>query len=72
MVKKYQSCLKCAKTGHMIRDYKNQREVGDHTSRRNTGRLQTNTWWNTGPRIQEMEVEIGTRGEQELGKEEDC
>ena len=64
-------CLKCAKIGHMIQEYRNPKETRDHTSLWRIGNAQTNTWRNTQTRIQEMEVEKDNEAEEESGKEED-
>ena len=64
-------CLKCAKTGHMIRECRNPKDARDHTSLWKEGNAQTNTWRNTRTRIQEMEVEKDKETEEESGKDED-
>ena len=64
-------CLKCAKTGHMIRECRNPKDARDHTSLWKIGNVQTNTCRNTGTRIQEMEVEKDSEAEEESGKDED-
>ena len=64
-------CLKCAKTGHMIWEYRNPKDARDHTSLWKVGNTQTNTWRNTRTRIQEMEEEKDNETEEESGKDED-
>ena len=66
-------CLKCAKTGHMIRECRNPKDARDHTSLWKVANAQTNTWRNTRTRIQEMEVEKDNEAEdlEESGKDED-
>ena len=44
-------CLKCAKTGHMIRECRNAKDPRDHTALWKIGNAQTNTWRNTLTRI---------------------
>ena len=64
-------CLKCAKTGHMIRECRNPKDARDHTALWKMGNVQTNTWRNTRTRIQEMEVEKDDQAEEESGKDKD-
>ena len=65
--------LKCAKTGHMIRECRNPKDARDHTSLWKVGNTQTNTWRNTRTRIQEIAVEKDNEAEdlEESGKDED-
>ena len=63
--------LKCAKTGHMIRECRNPKDARDHTSLWKMGNAQTNTWRNTRKRIEEMEVEKDNEVEGESGTDED-
>ena len=63
--------LKCAKTGHMIRECRNPKEARDHTSLWKIGNAQTNSRRNTRTRIQEMEVEKDNEAEEESEKDED-
>ena len=66
-------CLKCAKTGHMIRECRNPKDARDHTSLWKVGNSQTNAWRNTQTRIQEMEVEKDNEAEEleQSGKDKD-
>ena len=63
-------CLKCAKTGHMIRECRNPKDPRDHTSLWKVGNTETNTWRNTRTRIQEIEVEKDNEREEESAKDE--
>ena len=64
-------CRKCAKTGHMICECRNPKDIRDHTALWKIGNAQTNTWRNTRTRIQEMEVEEDNEAEEESGKDKD-
>ena len=64
-------CLKCAKTGHMIRECRKPQDTRDHTALWKIGNAQTNIWRNTRTKMQEMEVENDNETEEESGKEED-
>ena len=64
-------CLKCAKTGHMIRECRNSKHTRDHTTLWKIGNPQTNTWRNTRTRIQEMEVKKDNEAEEESENNED-
>ena len=64
-------CLKCAKSGHIIRECRKPKDARDHTSLWKIENTQTNTWRNTRTRIQEMEVEKDNEAEEETGKDKD-
>ena len=64
-------CLKCARIGHIIKECRNAKDPRDYTALWKIREPPTNTRWNPGSKIREIEVEKDLSAQEESGKDDD-